>query len=247
LTESVDLAYTTKLPERPCPKVTQYRVWVCRCTVWGTQVRSQHPKVAPDQYTATAHRVGARVMTAVHALHDGLGIPVRKVPLTLAELTGVRLTQEAIIQDTLQRTAGGVGIVCAPQCRRRRWCIRMTPAGACGASSHLMVFETEAGTVYQIRPRHRHEEVQAVISTAYAGIMVTDRGRSYDAQAFDDVDQHKCLAHILQSISTVVAAKSGRARDFGAQLKGLLQETLALWHAPYDRMVTDFKVDAEAL
>jgi transposase len=91
--ERVDLVYTTELPEFPRPKVTQYRVWVCRCTVCGTQVRGQHPEVAPDQYGATAHRVGARVMAAAHALHDGLGIPVRKVPLVLAALTGVRLTQ----------------------------------------------------------------------------------------------------------------------------------------------------------
>jgi transposase len=91
--ERVDLVYTTELPECPRPKVTLYRVWVCRCTVCGTQVRGQHPEVAPDQYGATAHRIGARVMAAAHALHDGLGIPVRKVPLVLAALTGVRLTQ----------------------------------------------------------------------------------------------------------------------------------------------------------
>jgi transposase len=72
--------------------VTQYRVWVRRCTVCGTQVRGQHPEVAPDQYGATTHRVGARVMAAAQALHDGIGIPVQKFPLVQAALTGVRLT-----------------------------------------------------------------------------------------------------------------------------------------------------------
>jgi hypothetical protein len=43
--------------------------------------------------------------------------------------------------------------------------------------------------------------------------MVTDRGWSYDAQAFDEVPQHKYLAHILRSIHDVVATKKGRARD----------------------------------
>jgi rRNA maturation endonuclease Nob1 len=61
--ERVDLAYTTELPEIPRPKVTQYRVWVCRCTVCGTQVRGQHPDLSPDQYGATAHRVGAWVVS----------------------------------------------------------------------------------------------------------------------------------------------------------------------------------------
>ena len=30
--ERVDLAYTTEMPQCPRPQVTQYRVWVCRCT-----------------------------------------------------------------------------------------------------------------------------------------------------------------------------------------------------------------------
>ncbi len=58
--------------------MTQYRVSVCRCRACGKQVRGQHPEVAPDQYGATAHRVGDLAMAAAHALHYGAGIPVRK-------------------------------------------------------------------------------------------------------------------------------------------------------------------------
>ena len=42
--------------------------------------------------------------------------------------------------------------------------------------------------------------------------MVTDRGRSYDAQALSGVKQQKCLAHVLRSISEVVQTKRGRGR-----------------------------------
>ena len=249
--ERVDLVYTTELPEFPRPKVTQYRVWVCRCTVCGTQVRGQHPEVAPDQYGATAHRVGARVMAAAHALHYGIGIPVRKVPLVLAALTGVRLTQGAMTQDALQRTAGAVGMAYA----QLRATVPETPVvhtddtgwRVGGEPAHLMAFETDTVTVYQIRPRHRHEEVQEGIPANYAGGMVTDRGRSYDAQAFDRVEQQKCLAHILRSLSDVVERKTGRAREFGARLKTVLQDALALWHEYRDGQVTDFKLEAEAL
>jgi hypothetical protein len=247
----VDLAYITELPERPRPTVTQYRVHVCRCTVCGHQVRGHHPEVASGQYGATAHRVGARVMAAAHALHYGIGIPVRKVPAVLAVLTGVRLTQGALTQDALRRAAGAVGIAYA----QLRAMVPETPVvhtddtgwRVGGEPAHLMAFETEAATVYQIRPRHRHEEVQEVIPADYAGVMVTDRGRSYDAQAFDGVDQQKCLAHMLRSISDVVERKSGRARDFGGQLKAVLQEALALWHRQREAPVADFKVEAEAL
>jgi transposase len=249
--ERVDFAYTTEIPEIPRPRVTQYRVWVCRCVVCGTQVRGQHPDLPPDQYGATAHRVGARVMAAAHALHYGIGMPVRKVPLVLAALTGVRLTQGAITRDALQRSAGAVGTAY----QQLRAVVPETPVvhtddtgwRVGGEPSHLMTFETETATVYQIRPRHRHNEVQEVIPANYGGVMVTDRGRSYDAQAFDHVDQQKCLAHILRSISAVVERKTGRARAFGEQLKTALQDALTLWHRHRDSPMTDFKVEAEAL
>jgi hypothetical protein len=91
-----------------------------------------------------------------------------------------------------------------------------------------MAFETVAAAVYQSRARHRHQEVQAVILATYAGATVTDRGRSDDAQAFDSVDQQKCPAHILRSIRDVVETETGRACDFGEQLKARLQKGLAL-------------------
>jgi hypothetical protein len=249
--ERVDFVYTTELSELPRPQVIQYRVWVCRCMVCGHQVRGQHPAVAPDQVGATAHRLGPRVMAAAHVLHYGLGIPVRKVPAVLAALTGVHLTQGALTQDALRRTAGPVGTVY----EQLRAVVPAAPVvhtddtgwRVGGESAFLMAFETEAATVYQVRPRHRHEEVQEVIPADYIGVMVTDRGRSYDAQAFDDVRQQKCLAHVQRSLSEVLAAKTGRARDFGERLKRLLRDALQLWHDDHDGTVTDFATEAKAL
>jgi len=110
-----------------------------------------------------------------------------------------------------------------------------------------MAFETDTLTVYQIRPRHRHDEVQEVIPVDYPGVMVTDRGRSYDAQAFDNVRQQKCLAHLQRSISDVLAPKTGRARVFGEGLKVLLQDALQLWHEYHDGTATDFVTEAKVL
>lgn len=249
--ERVDFAYRTELPPRPRPQVTQYRVWVCRCTVCGTPVRGQHPDLAPGQAGATAHRLGPRLLAAAHVLHYGVGLPVRKVPAVLATLTGVQLTQGALTQDALRRAVGTLGTT-YEQLRGA------VPAASVvhtddtgwrvgGEPAYLMAFETDAATVYQIRPRHRHQEVAEVIPTAYEGVMVTDRGRSDDALAFEGVAQQKCLAHILRSIDDVLVTKKGRTRDFGEQLKGLLQEALALWHEHRDGHVPDLKADAEVL
>ncbi|MGH8065710.1 MAG: IS66 family transposase [Candidatus Entotheonellia bacterium] len=247
----VDFAYRTELPALPRPIVTRYRVWICRCTVCGNRVRGQHPDLAPDHYGATAHRLGPRVLAAAHALHDGVGLPVRKVPAVLAALTGVLLTQGALTQDALRRAAGAVGTA-YEQWRTAVPTAPVVPTDdtgwrVSGTPAYLMAFDTNAATVYQSRPRHRHEEVQEVIPADDAGVMVTDRGRSDDAQACDCVDQHKGLAHMLRSISHVVEMKTGRARDFGEQLKARLQDALALWHQHRDGPVLDCKVDAEAL
>ena len=107
--ERVDFAYTTDIPDPPRPHVTQSRVSVCRCLLCGKQGRGQHPDVAPDQYGATAHRMGDRAMAAAQALHDGIGLPVRNVPRVLAALQGITLTQGAITQDAMRRATGEVG------------------------------------------------------------------------------------------------------------------------------------------
>lgn len=247
--ERVDFAYITDIPPTPRPKVTQYRVRVCRCSTCGRQVRGQHPDLAPEQYGATAHRVGRRLMAAAHTLHYGVGIPVRKVPAVLALLQGVKLTQGAITQDALRRTQGAVGT--AYQGLRaavqQASTVYTDDTGwrIGGQAAYLMAFETTTETVYQIRPQHRHQEVQEVVPSHYTGVMVTDRGRSYDAHSFDGVKQQKCLGHIQQSISTVLQSKKGRARDFGERLKGLLSGAMAVWRGYRAGEVADLAAAAQ--
>ena len=58
-----------------------------------------------------------------------------------------------------------------------------------------MTFDTDQATVFQIRRRHRNQEVRELIPSDYAGVMVTDRGKSYDAEKLLGVRQQKCLDH----------------------------------------------------
>ncbi len=110
-----------------------------------------------------------------------------------------------------------------------------------------MAFDTEAATVSPIRTQHRHEEGQEVIPPDYEGVMGTDRGRSSDAHAFANVTQHTGVAHLLRSISAVVATKKGRARDVGERLKALVQDAVQLWRALHAGEVTDFPGEAHHL
>ena len=249
--EGVSVAYVTDIPAIRRPQVTAYRVQVCRCRSCGKQVRGQHPDIALGQHGASAHRLGERVKAAAHVLHYGVGIPVRRVPEVLSALTGVRVSQGAISQDALRRAGGAVG----DAYRTLRTSVRAsefvhtddTGWRVGGERAFLMAFETDEATVYQVRARHRNEEVREVIPANYGGVMVTDRGRSYDAQALSEVRQQKCLAHVLRSVSEVVQTKTGRGRSFGKRLSVLLREAMDLWRAYHRGEVSGFGAQAERL
>ena len=132
------------------------------------------------------------MMAAAHMLHYGVGIPVRRVPVVLRALTGVELSQSAITQDALRRARGAVG----DAYQRLRESVRESAVvhtddtgwRVGGEGAFLMAFETDDATVYQVRGRHRNEEVREVVPGDYAGVMVTDRARSYDARALSGVE-----------------------------------------------------------
>src|SRR5947209_14259632 len=107
--ERTDAASVTDMPPAAQPEVKSYAVEVRRCQRCGQRVRGPHPDVAADQYGATAHRLGPRVKAAAHTLHYGMGVPVRKLPAILRELTGIEVTQSALTQDALQKSEGVVG------------------------------------------------------------------------------------------------------------------------------------------
>ena len=113
-------------------------------------------------------------------------MPVRKLPAILREFSGIAVTQSALTQDALKKSEGVVGnayrdlragVAAAPAVYTddTGWRIH-------GQTAHLMTFDTDQATVFQIRRRHRNQEVRELIPSDYAGVMVTDRGKSYDAQ-----------------------------------------------------------------
>lgn len=231
--ERTDRVTNTDMPAQPQPEVNVYDVAVCVCTGCGERVRGEHPDVAPDQYGATAHRVGPRLKAMAHALHYGQGVPVRKLPAILLETTGVTLTQGAITQDALRKAAGvvgnayrearaGIGQASVVYTDDTSWAVG-------GKDAQLMVFDTDAATVYQIRSQHRNEEVRELVPGDYTGTLVTDRGPSYEAEELAAVNQQKCLSHLLRNIKEVVETKQGRAREFGLGVSQLLKEANRLW------------------
>ena len=247
--ERTDEATVTDMPQAAQPEVKRYAVEVRRCQRCGQPVRGQHPEVAPDQYGATAHRVGPRVKAAAHTVHYGMGVPVRKLPAILREFTGIEITQSALTQDALKTSEGVVG----DAYRELRAGVATAPAVYTddtgwrihGQTAHLMTFDTDQATVFQIRRRHRNEEVRELIPADYAGVMITDRGKSYDAEELLGIKQQKCLDHLKENINEVLEHKTGRARSFGLKLKGLLREARQLWRDQRAGKAENFQAEAE--
>jgi hypothetical protein len=249
--ERTDEATVTDMPQAAQPEVKSYAVEVRRCERCGQSVRGKHPDVAPDQYGATAHRVGPRVKAAAHTVHYGMGVPVRKLPAILREFTGIEVTQSALTQDALKKSEGVVGnayqelrtgVATAPAVYTddTSWRIH-------GQAAHLMTFDTDQATVFQIRRRHRNEEVRELIPADYAGVMVTDRGKSYDAEKLLGVQQQKCLDHLKENIHEVLEHKTGRARSFGLKLKSILREARQLWRDQRAGKATKFQAEVERM
>ena len=246
-----EIVSTTDVAARPLPEVRRYAVETRPCRRCGKKVRGQHPDIAADQQGATAHRVGARVKALAHVMHYGYGVPTRKVPAILEELTGVRLTQGAIAQDAMKQSAGAVGAR-YNELRasvREQSVVHTDDTGwrVGGAAAQLMVFANPTLVVYQIRPRHRNQEVREVIPADFTGVMVCDRGRSYDAAELEAVSQQKCLSHLIRNASEVENKKTGAAAVFSRKLKSLLRDAMGLCGSRSRMETADFRSQADKL
>jgi hypothetical protein len=186
-----------------------------------------------------------------HSLHYGHGVPVRRLPAMVQEMTGITVTQSALTQDALKQAEGPVGTAY----RELREQVRQAPVTYTddtgwrvgGDGAYLMVFDTDQQTVYQIRRQHGNEQVREVVPGDYAGVLVTDRFSSYEAQELAGVEQHKCLSHLIRNVGEVVEGKTGRAKNFASKLKVVLQNSNELWRQQRAGPVPDYADQAEQL
>jgi transposase len=246
-----EIVSTTDIPAELVPEVRLYAVEVRRCQGCGKSVRGRHPDIAPGQQGATAHRVGPRVKALAHILHYVHGVPVRKTAEIVEQLTGVRLTQSAITQDAAKQTEGPVGERYSElrESVKQQAVVHTDDTGwrVGGAPAYLMAFVNQALSVYQVRPRHRNEEVRELIPADFQGVMICDRGPSYDARQLEEVAQQKCLSHLIRNAKAVEETKTGSARQFSRHLKELLQQALALSAKKNESEAADYTKQVEEL
>ena len=232
---STELATNTDVPAEPVRVIKRFEVAVGRCRRCGITVRGRHEDLAEDQFGASAHRVGVHVSAQALALHYHNGLPLRKVPEVIETCTGIALTQGGLTQkaEKLCQEKGLLGKAYKKLCEEIRTApvVNTDDTGwrTGGKPSYLMGFFTPQVVVYQVRERHRSQEVEEVLGVDFKGKLGTDRARSYDAKSFDAIEQQKCLSHLLKNLSEVEQSKRGRARCFSRDLKKTLRDALDIW------------------
>jgi transposase len=233
-------------PKRVITRVTVERGW---CPACGYQTRGQHPELGPHQSGANAHQIGPRVLALAFCQHYQHGLPLRKVPASIEQMTGIKLTQSTLTQTALKLCDEG-GVM-AGHYEDLRGEIAKSPVVNTDDTgwrvnaklSHLMGFFTATTAYYQICDRHRAQEVLTVLTLAFCGLLGTDRFKSYEAELLDFIEMQKCLSHILKNISEVEKTKTGRAKSLCRDLKEHFRKTLALWRDHKEEKITRAEYD----
>src|ERR1017187_8717994 len=161
-----------------------------RGSVWGDGASGRSPREGRGAYGAFRHgRSGAQVASHPAGVHRNRSDAERPDPGRAEEVRGGS-------RECLQELRTGVAAAPAVYTDDTGWRIH-------GETAHLMTFDTDQPTVFQIRGRHHNEAVRELIPADYAGVMVTYRGKSYDAEEFLGVKQQKCLDHLKENINEV--------------------------------------------
>jgi len=239
LSTTHEIATIEDMPAVPKRVIKRFTVEVGRCPVCGWVCRGEHPELSPQQNGATAHQVGPQVKAQALSLHYLSGLPLCKVPGVIQQTTGIRIGQSALTQ--LACTLSGEGGRLQPTYSELREQVGRSPVVNTDDTgwrinatlAFVMGFFTADTAYYQIRFRHRHQEVLEVLPIQTKGkkrLIGTDRGKSYEASVFNGEEMQKCLSHLLKNLSQVEETKTGRAKNFTTRLKTLLREGIDLWH-----------------
>jgi hypothetical protein len=238
----VEEATITDLPQAPKPLVKRFLREVGVCLGCGKTVRTTHPELDPSQRGATAHRVGAGVQALGATLHYHCRLPLRKMPGVIALVCGISLTQDVLSQAAMKHAHGGAVKTVYENLRKElpaRFVIHTNDTNwhQVSKAAYLMGFFAHDLAVYQVRRRHRNEEVLEAIGENYGGVLVCDRGTYYNAEEFVGVDQQKCLAHLLRNLAEVEETKTGRAGKFSSELQLPLLGGMKLWNLRRDNQI----------
>lgn len=207
----------------------QFNVQVGRCRDCGRRVQGRHPLQTSDALGAAASQLGPDAQALAVQLNKEAGLSHGKVS---------RFFKAAFDLDVSRSGACRVMLRVADRCREVQrvivqrvqrspfivpdetgWRIGGRPAwlhAAVGADA----------TAYLIHRRRGFEASAQLIGPGYAGKLVHDGWAPYER--FLDATHQTCLGHLLRRCHELLEHATAGAVRFPRQVKGLLQDALAL-------------------
>ncbi len=114
-------------------------------------------------------------------------------------------------------------------------------------SAWLWVFANQQITVYTIKASRAHEVILTILGREFAGVLVADCFKAYDAEALAAWLQQKCVAHLLRNLRELEEQKTGGAVHFARDVLEVLRAALALKAGATDIRSPAYEATAFAL
>lgn len=232
------------------PVVTCFVTHSGYCPACAKRVHSAHPEQTSAAHGAAGVLLGPRVKALAADLHHRLGLSYGKIVELLRDAFDLPVTRGGLAQaDTrLAEAARGIYDELLALLRQSSVAHVDETGWRIGVlSAWLWVFTNAEVTVYAIRRSRGHEVVLEILGREFAGVLVADCFRAYDAAALEEWLQQKCVAHLLRELRELVETKRGRAQAFAVELMTLLREALALKAPATDLRAPEYEAAAAAL
>jgi transposase len=179
-------------------------------------VHAEHPALSADQVGATAQRLGPVLHATLQTLHHEVGLPVRRIGRVMNLLSGVQVTQGAITQAARRLAADGCPLAAhvnalQAHVQQAQFVHHDDTGWQIGTQNAWVGVLRSANTVlFRANLRHTNVELRDGLGENFAGILISDRFSSYDSRFLQDVQQQKCLAHLIRNADEVAAGEQGR-------------------------------------
>jgi transposase len=213
------------------PVVTRFVTASGYCPACAQRVRSAHPEQISPAAGAAGVVLGPRVKALAADLHHRLGLSYGKIADLLAEVFGLPVTRGGLCQadahlarlaeQIYQELLVALRASAVVHVDETGWRIGTLAAW-------LWVFTNQQLTVYTIAPHRGHEVVLDILGQEFAGVLVADCFRAYDAAALAGWLHQKCVAHLLRELRELATTKRGAVQAWALELMALLRDALAL-------------------
>jgi len=225
--DHVDQQFQVEIPRRPI--IRRFDIHVGECEDCGQPVRPRHPLQTSNAVGVAASQLGPDVQALIALMKDKYGLSYGDIHGLLEEAFGISVSRGGAAQVVIRAAERAEPIYEDLQTIvRQSEAVYPDETGwKLGGVLHwLWVFVTNLATLYVIRPGRGQEVPAEVLGADYAGRMIHDGWRPYDA--FKKAIHQQCLRHLLHRAEELLEQASWWTGRFLCAVREFLQDALEL-------------------